>query len=293
MKKSLFCNLFLAPAFILYTGFIVLSIAFSIYYSTLNWSGFGEGIFAGFDNFIDLFQDQNFWQCATNTTIFVIVAVVAQNIVGLFLAYMISQIKIGYKFFRAALFVPVVITAVAVASMFMLIFSVNGPLNYLLNILGLQNVTKAWLSDPNTVLGCVIFSETFQYIGLYFIMILTGMLSLPGDVIESAKIDGANRLQVLFRIMVPMLSEVMQVSVLYALINALKSFVHPWVMTNGGPGYTSSYISIFMYMKLFQDYKYGFGSAVAVVVLLVLLIILIIFKSFFNARENSNRKVPA
>lgn len=287
-RKNLFCNLFLAPAFLLYTVFIVFAIILSIYYSTLNWTGFGKGTFAGIENFVRLFQDDNFWQCVKNTGVFVVAAVVIQNLAGLSLAYMVSRIGAGYKFFRAAFFVPVVITAVAVATMFMLIFSTSGPLNWFLNTFGLQSFIHPWLSDPKTVLACVAFSEIFQYIGLYFMIHLTGIQSLPADVMESAKIDGASSSTILFKIIVPMMSEVIQVGVLFSLINALKSFVYPWVMTNGGPGYSSAYLSVFMYTRFFQDFKYGYGSSVAVVMMAVLVIIMVVFKSFFNANTKEN-----
>lgn len=281
-KDKIFCNLFLAPSFILYTAILVFSIGMTIYYSTLNWSGLSSGTFTGIQNFVKLFKDADFWGTLKNTLIFIVLAVSLQNIFGLILAYVVSRIKKGYSFFRAVFFIPVILTSTAIAQMFILFFSQSGPLNWLLGSLGLESLQKAWLSDPKTVLLCVILPEVWQYIGTYFLIHLTGIQNISGEVIESARIDGASSPRILVRIIIPMMSEVIQVGVLFSLINALKSFNYSWLMTHGGPGTTSAYTSVYMYKTIFQNYEYGYGSAIAVVVLVILTIVTFAVKSFFN-----------
>lgn len=280
-NKNLFCNLFLAPAVILYTGFLVLAIGLTIYYSFLDWNGLGKAAFDGLTNYKRMFRDNMFWNTVKNTLIFIVLAVTLQNVLGIILAYAVSRIKKGYSFFRAVFFLPVILTSAAIAQMFVLFFSQGGPVNWML---GLE---KAWLSDPKTVLYCIIFPEVWQYVGTYFLIHLTGIQGIPEDVIESARLDGASTPRILVQVILPMMSEVIQVGILFSLINAVKSFNYSWLMAYGGPGTSSSYVSVYMYKTIFQNYEYGYGSALAAFMLLVLVVVTFLVKTIFNKKAES------
>jgi raffinose/stachyose/melibiose transport system permease protein len=286
--KYLFCGLFLSPAFIVYTVMVVFSVITTIYYSTLKWDGLGSGVFDGFTNYARLFKDKTFWGITGNTITFVVLSVVLQNVFGIILAYLVSRINWGYRFFRAVFFLPVVVTSAAVATMFTMFFNDAGVVNWLLRALGLDGIIRPWLMDPKTVLYCVIFPEVWQFTGIYFLIHLAGVQAVPDEVIESARMDGARSVTVLLRIIVPMMTEVIQVGVLFSLINAVKSFNFSWMMTFGGPGTSSAYVSVYMYKRVFQDFRYGYGSAVAVILLIALIIITVSFKAYFNRLTKDN-----
>jgi raffinose/stachyose/melibiose transport system permease protein len=201
---------------------------------------------------------------------------------------MVSRITRGYRFFRASYFMPVVVTSVATATIFVLFYTSNGPLNWWLRLIGLEHLIRPWLSDPNLVRFSVMFPEIWQFTGTYFIIHLAGVQSIPSDVIESAKIDGASSARILTRIIAPMMTEVIQVGILFSMVNAIKSFNFSWIMTGGGPGTQSAYVSVYMYRRIFMDFRYGYGSAMAVVILVALIVITVVFKSVFNSATKDN-----
>jgi raffinose/stachyose/melibiose transport system permease protein len=286
--KYIFCGLFISPAFIVYTGMLVFSVIITLYYSTLKWDGLGSGVFDGLSNYIRLLQDKAFWGIARNTLIFIVFSVILQNVFGIILAYLVSRIFKGYRFFRAAFFLPVVVTSAAIATMFTMFFADNGVVNWFINGIGLGALIRPWLMDQKTVLLCVMLPEVWQFTGIYFLIHLAGVQAISEEIIESARMDGARSFTVLLRIIVPMMTEVIQVGVLFSLINAIKSFNFSWMMTFGGPGTASAYVSVYMYKKVFQDFRYGYGSAVAVILLISLIIITVFFKAYFNRLSRDN-----
>jgi raffinose/stachyose/melibiose transport system permease protein len=286
--KFLFCGLFLSPAFIIYTAMVVFSVAATGYYSTLKWEGLGSGVFTGPANYIRFFRDGSFPEIAKNTFVFIAFSVVLQNVFGIILAYLVSRIKTAYRFFRAVFFMPVVITSAAVATMFTMFFADNGVINWFIRLLSLGRFIRPWLMDTKTVLICVMLPEVWQFTGIYFLIHLAGIQAIPEEILESARMDGARSPVILWKIIVPMMTEVIQVGILFSLINAVKSFNFSWMMTFGGPGTASAYFSVYMYKRIFQDFRYGYGSAVAVVLLVVLVLITVLFKAYFNRLNRDN-----
>jgi raffinose/stachyose/melibiose transport system permease protein len=280
--RNLFSVTFLAPAFITYTLFIVFSVLTTFRYSFLKWEGLGTGSFTGVSNFMRMFRDAEFWQSCRNSLLFVVFYVVIENVMGLILAFMVSRISLGYRFFRSLYFIPVVVTATAVSVMFNMFYTDTGVVNMILRAVGLGNLVRPWLSDVKLVIYCVMLPEIWQFTGVYFLIFLAGVQTIPEEVIESARMDGARSPRILVQIIVPMMSEVVQIGVLFALINALKSFNFSWLMTSGGPNGASTYVSVYMYKMVFQSFSYGYGSAVSVVLLFFIVIITVSFKSFFN-----------
>jgi raffinose/stachyose/melibiose transport system permease protein len=280
--KNLFSAAFLAPAFTIYTVLTVFSVITTVRYSFLKWEGLGSGSFTGFSNYLRMFRDADFWQSCRNTLLFLLFYIVIENVAGLILAYLVSRISLGYRFFRSLYFIPVVVNATAVSLMFTMFYTDTGVVNLLLRAVGLGGLVRPWLSDPNVAIYCVMLPEIWQFTGVYFLIFLAGVQSLPEEVLESARIDGARSARILVQIIVPMMSEVIQIGVLFALINALKSFNFSWLVTAGGPNGASMYVSVYMYKMVFQSFSYGYGSAVSVVILLFIIVITVSFKSFFN-----------
>jgi raffinose/stachyose/melibiose transport system permease protein len=286
--RFLFCGLFLSPAFIIYTVLVVFSVFITGYYSLLKWDGLGAGVFDGLANYARFFRDKTFWETGRNTFIFIVFSVILQNVIGIVLAYLVSRVKTGYHFFRAVFFLPVVITSAAVATMFTMFFADTGAINWFIRLVGLGGLVRPWLMDPKTVLMCVMLPEIWQFTGIYFLIHLAGIQIIPEEVLESARMDGARSPVILWKIIVPMMTEVIQVGVLFSLINAVKSFNFSWMMTFGGPGSASAYFSVYMYKRVFQDFRYGYGSAAAVALLIVLVLITVSFKAYFNRVNRDN-----
>lgn len=271
IRKKLFGIFFQFPSVFLYTVFLIFPAAASLYYALLKWDGISEKQFIGLGNFTDLlFQDRYFSTVLGNTVISMLAGLLIQIPLALILAYMVFRTRRGFRFFQSAYFVPVVISATIIGLMFSLFFNpVFGPVNTLLKDIGLENLTQNWLSDPGVVLFSVILPGVWQYLGYYFIILLAAMQSISKEIIESAVIDGANTVQIFRQIMIPNIKGMIQVCIIINLTGSIKTFDIPYMMTQGGPGASSTFLSIYMYKEAFIDSSIGRGTAVAVCMLLL------------------------
>ncbi|NTV35427.1 MAG: sugar ABC transporter permease [Anaerolineaceae bacterium] len=288
MKKkwSWFSTLFLAPAFLSYTILIIVPVFYSIYYSFTKWNGGGAPVFLGFDNYIRLFSDESYWKVVGNTMTLAFFTVVFQVSLGLIFAYLLFQTLNGFRFFRMVYFMPVVVAPVTIGIMFAMFYNSDlGPLNKLLAAIGLSFLQHNWLSDLNVVLYSVITPQVWQYIGLFAVILLAGLRSIPNEVFESAKIDGASSWRIFFSIVIPLLSEFIGICVILAVTGSLKSFDHSWVITAGGPGSASSYIATLMYKTAFRNFQFGYASAITLTILVYAVTFTVIFKKFLSRYE--------
>ncbi len=285
MKKgeNLFSGIFLAPAFIFFTVFVIFPIGLSTYYSLVDWPGIGEKVFVWFDNYKQVAMDSEYWQVTKNTFILVLLSIVIQNPVGLLLAYFISRTSFGYKFFRSAIFLPVVISAATTGLMFSLLMNNDlAILNNVLKALGLGFLQQNWLTDPNVVLYSVALPQVWQYLGIHFIIYLAAIQSIPRELFESAHVDGANGFQVLKGIVVPLMWDVVQICIILNVTGSLKAFDMSWIMTWGGPGSASSYISVLMFRYAFKGFDFSYGTTIAMTILIFSLVFTVVFKKFFS-----------
>lgn len=282
-REKIFRCCFQMPSVFLYTVFLIFPAISSLYYALLKWDGVSGKKFIGLDNFADLFfHDRYFGTVLGNTIISMLAGILIQIPLALFLAYMVFRIKKGFRFFQSAYFVPVVISATIIGLMFSLFFNpVFGPVNLMLQNLGLEHLTQNWLSDPKVVLFSVILPGVWQYLGYYFIILLAAMQSIPKELIESAVIDGANTVDIFFRIIIPSIKGMVQVCIIINLTGSIKTFDIPYMMTQGGPGASSTFLSIYMYKEAFVDSSIGRGTAIAVCMLLLAILVTVIVNLLF------------
>lgn len=283
VRDKIFAMLFQFPAVSLYSVFLIFPAIASFYYALLKWDGITAAKFVGVKNFADLFfRDRYFGTVITNTLISMAAGICIQLPLALILAYMVFRIKKGFRFFQSAYFIPVVISATIIGLMFSLFFNpAFGPINTFLNQAGLEFLTKNWLSDPDIVLFSVILPGLWQYLGYHFIIMLAGMQSISNDILESAVIDGANTIDIFFRIIIPNVKNVIQVCIIISLTGAIKTFDIPYMMTQGGPGASSTFLSIYMYKEAFVDSSIGRGTAVAVCMFVLAILVTIIVNTIF------------
>ncbi|MDN5316403.1 MAG: raffinose/stachyose/melibiose transport system permease protein [Thermoanaerobacterium sp.] len=281
MKKESNANIsvFILPTLAIYTLLIIVPIVFSIYYGMTDWDGIGKQTFIGISNFLNIFKDSDFLISFKNTIIVTLISILLQIPIGLVISFLLSRGIRFYKTFRAIYFLPVVIAPIAIGLMFSLIFNGQiGALNSLLKDIGLQSFQKAWLSDPKVVLYAVMTPQVWQFIGLYIIIFIAAIQNIPEEIFESAEIDGASSITIFFRIVIPMLWDVIKISIILCFTGSLKSFDYSWIMTQGGPGVSSSYLGVYMFKSAFINTKFGIGSATAIVILATSLIFTVIFQ---------------
>lgn len=284
--KRRFSIAFLAPAFIVYTALIIIPLLFSFYYSTVKWNGVGAQVFVAFGNYTRLFKNEEFWITLTNTAKLVGVSLAFQVPLALIFSFMIYRVSRGYKVFRACLFLPVVISPIAIGFMFLIFYNSElGMLNRLLEMAGLGMLQREWLSDKDVLLYAVMAPQVWQFIGLHVIIIFAGLQSVPEEIFESAHMDGANAFQVFFRIVIPILWDIIQISIILCITGSLKSFAHPWIMTQGGPGVRSAYMTVLMFRMAFFERNFGMASAITVIIVILSLTVTVVLKRLLRRRD--------
>lgn len=274
MKKMLsnkpVIALFMIPGLLIFAFIFVYPILYTVNLSFTSWKGIGPKDYVGLHNYIKLFSsDMVFRKALLNTLVILIVAVIGQLVPALFFAMLLSSMKKRTRFFRIAFFIPVLLSTTAIALMWQKIYDVNyGLLNEFLRVVGLSNFQHEWLSEKGTCLIAAIVPVIWQWIGYHMIILYAGLKAIPEQYEEAAKLDGANGFQVTFRVIIPMLRDILKVCLVLAVVGSIKIFDNIYVMTAGGPYNLTTTIAIHMYKESFLKFNYGYGSAIAIAVML-------------------------
>ncbi|PWU67936.1 MULTISPECIES: carbohydrate ABC transporter permease [Gracilibacillus] len=272
MSNKLVIALYVLPALILIVALIYGPILLTGYYGLMEWNGIGPMTFIGLENYMELVKDAKFWESAGHSfllALFSTISLAGYLIISLILA---GKIK-GSNLLRKIYLIPMLLSSVAIAQLWIKIYDPNnGMLNSLLMSLGVES-PPAWLADPNLVLYAIFVAILWQYAGFYIIIYYAALKGIPESLIEAAKIDGANPIQIAYKIKVPLISGVIKVTVVLAIVGSLKYFDLIYVMTGGGPNGASEVIASYMYQKAFGSYEFGYGSAVAFFLLIITLIV--------------------
>ncbi|MDC7233275.1 MAG: sugar ABC transporter permease [Spirochaetales bacterium] len=277
--KNRAAALFLAPGLGLYLLFVIGPLIFSVYYSFVKWNGVGAKEFVGIANYIKLYKFDQFWIAFMNNMKLIIVSLIVQVPSAFIFAYLLYRNTKGYKAFRAILFLPVVVSPIAIGAMFSIFYNSEiGLFNVLLDALHMGSLKRQWLSDPKILLYSVMAPQVWQFIGYHMVIQFAAMQSIPHQVIESASIDGAGSTGILFRIVLPMMWDVIQISIILCVTGSLKAFGHSWIMTQGGPGVRSSYLTVLMFRMAFLERNFGMSSAISLNIVVMALLFTVVFK---------------
>lgn len=284
-RKRFIPYLFLAPALI-FLLFVYIPIIENVFFSLFEWSSFQpEKTFIGLKNYIDLFHDPVFFTALRNNVLYAVISLIFQVGGGLILAAVLEDklLRKWSPFFRTVFFLPVVISMTVIALLFDFIYNPEiGLLNQLLEAVGLDELTRAWLGDENTAMLSVIFVSQWQSVGYIAMLYIVSIQSIPAELYESAQLDGAGKIQQFFHITVPQTKEMSFVAVVMTLTGAFTVFNEPYILTGGGPGNASEVLSTFLYKSAFTKDMMGYASAIATVVLLLTLALSLIQMKFFK-----------
>lgn len=266
--------LFVIPAVILLLAFLVYPALQTVRYAFTDYNIMRPDWikFCGFNNFIELFQDENFWIAVKNTLYFTIVVVPFQTLLALGLALLISSKRKGVAIFRAAYFSPQVTSMVVVAILWTVMYNSNpdsGLLNALLVKLGMEPC--GFLNDPKTAMNSIIFMSAWQGAGYQMMIFLAGLQGIPKEQYEAASIDGANKIKSFFYVTLPGLKNVISYVVMITVIQAMKLFIQPYVMTKGGPQNSTRTLVYYIYEQGFQKRNFGYACAVAAVFFVIVI----------------------
>ncbi len=274
------------PTLIAFSFIFVFPLLFSIRYSLYNWNGGATESFVGLKNYVDFFRDGSFWLACGNTVFITAMIVVGQVGIGLVVAVILTLNFVRLVgFHRTVLFLPVVLSPVVVGLIWTMIYnSRKGLLNLALRAIGLKTI-PLWLDDPSIVLFSVSAPVIWQYIGLYMVMLLGALQSIPQSILESAVLDGANGAQTMFKIMLPMIYPTFKVAVMLCVSGTLKIFDHIFVLTGGGPGESSMTMSLYNYNVSFNMMRFSYGATVSIgMIAITLAITLLTMKAMGGKR---------
>ncbi len=273
-KRGLLLALIL-PAFLVYFLFEFIPMIGTFVFSFFEWNGiFGVAPeFVGLQNFRDLVSDPDVQLAFKNIIWFVLGSIAIHIPLGLLLASLLASGCRGMKAFKAIYFMPNIFPLTAVALLWYFIyFPNNGLLNAVLSAIGLENLTHAWLIDSSTALGAVIVVNGWVSTGFFMTILFAGMMQIPENLYEAAKVDGANALQRFFHITVPSLKNVIKTCLILDLTGTMKVFDLVFAMTNGGPNGLTHLPTTLMYSESFKYDHYGLGSAIAVAIIIISLL---------------------
>ena len=267
--------IFLAPALVIYSVVVVYPMLFSAYLSFFRWDGVApKKIFVGFQNYITLLtHNEVFWIALKNNAIWLIAALLVPTSIGLGLALVLNSRFRGSHIFRSIFYFPAVLSLAVVGLIWTWIYHPDlGLANQLLDALGLKFLKRNWLSDPQIAIYPVILAATWNAVGLPMLLFLAGLQTIPPELHEAAKVEGARPLQRFWYVTFPLLRETTLIVLAITSINALKAYDIIYAMTNGGPANRTQLLSTWMYFLTYNYNEVGLGTAIAVVLFSLTLI---------------------
>jgi raffinose/stachyose/melibiose transport system permease protein len=288
-RFSLSPYLYGAPCLILMGLFVYYPVVENIISGFYRFSPLSDvKVYIGFKNYTELFQDPVFYTGLKNSLLFALISVIAQVFGGMVIAAILED-SFFRKFspvLRTVYFTPVLISMTVISLLFSFILNPEtGLLNSALSSIGLESWTRGWLGDSATAIYAVIAVSQWQNIGYTLMLFVVAIQKIPADLYEAAKIDGANKFQSFFQVTVPQLKEVRFVLLIQCIAGSILIFTEVYIMTSGGPGYSSQVLSTYLFQKAFFSNEMGYASAIANVILVISMMIFIVQKKWLKTGE--------
>jgi multiple sugar transport system permease protein/raffinose/stachyose/melibiose transport system permease protein len=279
-KKAIL--IFLGPALAIYLGVIVVPVAWSLAYSLFSGSPASGFKYVGLKNFSFMLHDTTVKQTLLFTIKYTIVMSLGQvgigYLLGLFYRFILRK---SSTFVRTLVFFPVVLPTVAVALLFSQLFAIapeNGPVDSILHLSGMNPVD--WFATGDKAFVVIIAMDMWRSVGLFAVILYVGLVDIPEEIIESARLDGASGVSLVRRIVLPMSRPIIVASVIFALNADLKVFDSILALNNGGPGTATTPLNLYMFQTSFEYNNWGYGSAIALLItVLCLAVTLLVFRS--------------
>jgi len=286
-KKSLFQRkkflpyLLVSPYLIFVVVFVMFPVLFCFFLTFHKWNIIAPMHFIGAANYTRLFHDRLFWKSIGNTLKFLLLHIPLQLIVALFLAELLNQKLRAISFFRASFFMPVIVSGVVVTILWQQLLGFDsGLINRLLVALGLQKT--GWLIDPDIAIYSIAVMATWKNVGLYVILFLVGLQTVPTQYYEAAKLEGASRWQQFYHITLPMINPTIFMVVILSTIGGFSLFIEPYIMTGGGPLNQTLSAVLYIYKQAFQYYNMGYSATLGFFYAIMIMTVVILQKKFIE-----------
>jgi len=280
-KRKILPYLLVSPYIVHFILFVAFPVGFSIVLTFHQWNIISPMEYTGLNNYIRLFNDKTFLRSIGNTLIFLVIHIPLQIIFALFLAEILNQ-KIKLRgAFRGAFFLPVIVSGVVVTILWQQLYGFDtGLLNRLLTGIGLGKI--GWLTDPDLAMSSIAIMATWKNVGLYIVLFLVGLQTVPPQYYEAAELEGASHSQKFFKITLPMINPTIFMVVLLSTIGGFSLFIEPYVMTGGGPLNSTISAVLYIYKQGFFYYHMGYAATLGLFFALIILGVVIIQKKFIE-----------
>jgi raffinose/stachyose/melibiose transport system permease protein len=283
-RKSPYPYWFVVPGGLIFTIFFLVPSVMAFWFSLTRWTLFDQE-FIGLDNYVQFFREPALSSGLWHTLVYAVTTSGLKVVLGMALAVLLTGPILGRGFMRSVAFFPVLVSTIGVGLTFqVLMHPTRGVINQALDLIGVTG--PAWLVDPDWALLSVACVDVWQGIGLATVIYMAGILSIPGEYFEAAKVDGAGAWHRFRNITLPLAKPATVSVILLSLIGGLRKFDLIWAMTKGGPGFTSDVMASVIY-KQYQAGFYGLSTAGNVVLFLLVILIALPLFWFFNRKDES------
>jgi multiple sugar transport system permease protein len=271
MKNTAVCYVFILPAVGIFLLFYIVPISHALYLSLHETAAMGQAFYVGLDNYAGLINNDMFWKALRNTLVYTLMFVPSVAVLPMLVALVLNSAVKGRKVFRAIYFVPVVCSVVVVALIWKWIYHPDiGILNYFISLFGLP--PQHWLGF-DLALSSIAAMQVWKSIGYFMVIYLAGLQSIPYQLYEVARIDGASGWQMFWYITLPMLMHTVLLVVVISTINSFMVFDAIFVMTSGGPGNATMTITFLIYTTAFRSFQVGQATAIGYVLFFIIFVI--------------------
>jgi len=283
-RELLLPALFLAPAI---TVLLALSIYPLIYSITISLQqGTAAGVTWGLGNFTRLLSDNFFLTALAHTFVYAVSALTCEFLLGLGLALLLNKQIRGRGVFRASLLIPMMLPAVVVGVIWRLMLNPNfGAINETLKRLGINTASLTWTASPKLAMLSVIAVDVWQWTPFVFLVLLAGLQAIPPEPYEAALIDGSSRWQTFWHVTLPLLKPSILIVLLLRTMDLLRVFDQIFILTEGGPGFATETISLYIYRTAFRFFDFGYAASMSFVLLALTNVISAIYIKFLHAKE--------
>jgi multiple sugar transport system permease protein len=276
-KKRILPYLLVSPYLIFLVVFVLFPVLFCFFLTFHKWNIIAPMKFIGLDNYSRLIHDRLFWKAIGNTLKFLLLHIPLQLVVSLFLAYLLNHQLKAIAFFRASFFMPVIVSGVVVTILWQQLLGFDfGLINRMLQPFGIKKI--GWLVDPDIAIYSIAVMATWKNVGLYVILFLVGLQTVPAQYYEAAKMEGATRWQQFWYITLPMINPTIFMVVILSTIGGFSLFIEPYIMTGGGPLNTTLSAVLYIYKQAFQYYNMGYSATLGFFYAIMIMTVVVVQK---------------
>jgi raffinose/stachyose/melibiose transport system permease protein len=281
---------FIGPTVFLLALFLLWPIIESFRLSFFDWNGLDPSkTNIGFANWSELLRDQYFWLSVRNGFILLGMSILVQVPLGLGIAVLLYRAGNRFRIFKFAYFFPFLMSSVAVGILFRQVFDPNfGLINSVLTQINLESWALDWIGDPKIAIYSISLLVCWQFIPFYILLFLAALNGIPRELEEAASIDGAQDWKLFRRIHLPLLKGSMITAITLMVIGSLKYFDLMWVMTGGGPVYSTSTMATYLYQSAFKSYRVGYGSTIASALFLIVFTVAMVINFLSRKSREEN-----